>query len=152
MQLEECHGNGWTPRQIADAYDVDIRTVHHRLRKMGAPAGRPVGELPLAEVIAAYMAGSTIQILADSHGTTYQAVRRVLVAGGVVIRRGARPLVSKYKLADYCQRGFSVGEIAAETGHSRQTIGRYLADAGRRAADKRPGRERSASADLGGVL
>ena len=151
-QLERCRVEGWTPRQIADAYEMDIRTVHHRLRKLGTPVGRAVVEPPIEDVVAAYETGASIQSLADVHGTSYQAVRRALVAGGVVIRSRTRPLVSKYKLADYCRRGFSVGEIAAETGHRRKTISKYLDDVGLRAADKRPGRERPASATLGGVL
>lgn len=151
-QLEECLAKGWTPRQIADEFDVDIRTIHHRLRKLGKPAGRPAVELPTKEVLAAYEAGATVQELADIHGTSYQAVRSALVAAGLTIRSGRRPLVSKYKLADYCRRGWAVGEIAAETGVGRKAIARYLADAGLKAADKRPGRERPASAELGGVL
>lgn len=144
-QLRAWHRYGWTARRIADNTGADIRTVLKRMAKVGISPVAVPERLPVAEIMDAYVAGSSLKALAALHSVHVSTIRRLIVNNGGVIRTNIRrPRLNPLLLADYCRRGHTVQQISDATGATRETVRVHLKANGLQVANNVPGRERPA--------
>lgn len=91
-QLAEIYERGASVKAIADATGLTVSWTYRRLKRAGIDVVRPRREcLVSAERLAEeYLAGASISMLAERHGSYYKQVRQLLLEHGVVLRPSTR--------------------------------------------------------------